>query len=95
MEKLQGMGTVIYLHADYHIIENRVSRNPQRGLAIPQGQTLEDLYRERVPMYRKFAHMEISTQTKNLNQCMHTILEGLNAEEEFPGLKKSITRESK
>ncbi|MFW6415188.1 MAG: homoserine kinase [Thermodesulfobacteriota bacterium] len=90
MQKLQELGIITYLHADYHIIEKRVSHNPQRGLVTPHGQTLSEVYKERVPLYRKYADLEISTEKGTPEECVYTIMEGLNEKEEFPEIKRIL-----
>ncbi len=37
------------------MIEERIARNPERGLAIAPGQTLADLHNERAELYRNAA----------------------------------------
>jgi shikimate kinase len=57
MAHLREMATVIYLRLRYETIRARL-RNPQaRGVAMAPGQTLEDLYRERSPLYEQAAHL--------------------------------------
>ena len=90
MRKLQDIGKIIYLHADYQIVEKRVSNNPQRGLVTPGGQTLWDVYRERVPHYREYAELEISTENTNPQECIYSIMEGLNEKEEFPEIERIL-----
>lgn len=55
MEHLARLGPIIYLDVPLPIILERISRKPDRGLAIAPGQTIEDLYNERVQLYRKYA----------------------------------------
>jgi len=90
MRKLQDIGKITYLHADYQIIEKRVSNNPQRGLVTPRGQTLWEVYSERVPSYREYADLEISTENTNPEECVYIIMEGLNEKKEFPEIKRIL-----
>nr|AGF93669.1 shikimate kinase [uncultured organism] len=92
MRKLQQIGLITYLHADYRIIEKRVSQNPQRGLVAPKGQDLWEVYQERVPLYREYAELEISTQTGTLQECVYNLMEGLNEKENFPEIKRILDR---
>lgn len=55
MQHLRSLGPVIYLAVPLSVILKRIARKPQRGLAINPGQTVEDLYNERVQLYEKYA----------------------------------------
>ena len=55
MEHFKEIGTVVYLKADYETIANRLGDLAARGVAMKEGQTLKDLYEERVPLYEKYA----------------------------------------
>ena len=55
MKHYKEIGTVVYLKASYQTIRRRI-RNPQkRGVVLREGQTLKDLYNERVPYFEKYA----------------------------------------
>ena len=45
----------MYLKADYESISKRLKNIKKRGVALKEGQTLRDLYDERVPLYEKYA----------------------------------------
>ena len=55
MEHFKEIGTVVYLKSDYETIANRLGDLAARGVAMKEGQTLKDLYEERVPLYEKYA----------------------------------------
>ena len=57
MAHLRKTGTVIYLAQDFDIIDRRLSDIKGRGVVLHEGQTLHDLFLERDPMYRKYAHI--------------------------------------
>ena len=57
MANLRKIGTVIYLDQDFDIIDKRLSDIKGRGVVLHEGQTLRDLYLERDPLYRKYAHI--------------------------------------
>lgn len=54
MRHFKKIGHVMYLKADYETISKRL-KNIKRGVALKEGQTLRDLYDERVPLYEKYA----------------------------------------
>ena len=59
MRRLQEMGPIIYLDAPLEIIEERIARNPQRGLAIAPGQSIADIFYEREALYRRYATLSV------------------------------------
>ena len=52
---LKSLGPVIYIAVPLDIILERIARKPDRGLAIGPGQTIEDLFNERVLLYEAAA----------------------------------------
>lgn len=61
MAWLKHLGAVIYLTVPLAVVEERVARNPERGIAFGPGQTLTDLYNERCGLYTKYADFECDT----------------------------------
>ena len=59
MEHLRSLGTVVYLRVSLEAIEARISEPHSRGVAMKDGETLADVYRERSPLYEKYADIVI------------------------------------
>ena len=59
MLRLCAASTVVYLRATFETIEYRVSLAPQRGISSDSGQTLQDLFRERVPLYERYGEIVV------------------------------------
>ena len=74
MRHLQDMGPVVYLEAPLEIIEERIARNPQRGLAIGPGQSIADIFYEREELYRKYCSLRCVTHPYTPVQCVRWIL---------------------
>ena len=45
-----------------------------RGVLLKEGQTLRDLYRERIPLYEKYADITVDEEGKNLEECLQALL---------------------
>lgn len=75
MEHLKKIGTVIYLKLDYQILNRRLSNLIGRGVVLKKGQTLKDLYEERVPLYEKYADHIIDEKKTNAEGTLQKILE--------------------
>lgn len=74
MEHLRRIGTVIYLQLPYEEIANRLGDLNARGVTLREGQSLKDLYEERVPLYEKYAHRVIPCEGKMLRQVVAAIV---------------------
>lgn len=79
MQHLKSLGSCVYLKAGVAVIKQRIARAPLRGLAITPGQSIEDLYREREPLYAAAADVTIPTDTQTVEACVASILEQLPA----------------
>ncbi len=73
MEHLCEIATVIYLKLTYNEIEHRLGDLNARGVTLQEGQTLQELYTERVPLYEKYAHLTIECDNKLLRDIVHEI----------------------
>lgn len=77
IEHLATLGPIVHIHLSLEKITERIQRNPERGLVIAPGQTLEDIYNERLPLYEKAASIRCDSENHNPDQCVHTILDKL------------------
>lgn len=66
MEHLKTLGTVIYIKVPEKEIERRITNFSTRGIIIKSGDTLEDLYNERIPLYEKYADLTVLCDEKEL-----------------------------
>jgi shikimate kinase len=73
MAHLKTLGTIIYLSACYEVIEERVSSIDERGIVSKPGQTLKDVYLERLPLYESYADLSISTEKRTIENCIEKI----------------------
>ena len=61
MTHLKQGGIVVFLHADLETLRRRVHDFTDRGLAKSPGQTLEDIFRERLSLYTACADITIDS----------------------------------
>ena len=71
MEHLREIGTVVYLRLPYEEVVERLGDLNARGVTLMKGQTLRDLYEERIPLYEKYAHRVIDCHEKQLREIVH------------------------
>ena len=62
MRHFKEIGHIIYLKVDYETLSKRLKNIRQRGVALKKGQTLRDLYDERVVLYEKYADTVIEEE---------------------------------
>lgn len=74
MEHLREIGTVVYLRLSLSTIENRLGNIRQRGVVLRKGQTLEELYEERCPLYEKYAHIALDGEGLGMEELMEKVV---------------------
>ena len=74
MEHLKAIGTVIYLKLPYEVVRKRLSDIKGRGVVLKDGQTLKDLYGERVLLYEKYADIIVDELGRNVEQTVEEIV---------------------
>ncbi len=60
MEHLKSLGRIVYLKLGYPALERRVTNLATRGIAFAPGQTLADVYRQREPLYQRWADVTVA-----------------------------------
>ena len=82
MEHLGEIATVIYLKLSYKALRKRLGNLKNRGVVLRDGQTLKDLYEERVVLYEKYADITIDEENKNLEETLQSIVDSLKLNSE-------------
>lgn len=78
MEHLRSLGRVIYLQMDLDMLEERLHDAKNRGVALRDGQTLEGLYEERVPLYENYADITVKERGHALEDMVVLIVSRLH-----------------
>lgn len=60
MRHFASIGKIVYIHISYEEMEARLGDFAHRGVVMPEGYTLRDLYNERAALYEKYAHVTVS-----------------------------------
>ena len=79
MEHLHKGGIVIYIRLPYEVIRSRLSNLATRGVTLRPGQTLRDLYDERVPLYEAEADIVFDAENGDIEQTVERIAACLRA----------------
>ncbi|MBO5907195.1 MAG: shikimate kinase [Clostridia bacterium] len=59
MQKCSDRGVVVYLYTGPKTTLERIGDYSKRGVVLKEGQTIEDLFSEREPLYKKWAHIVV------------------------------------
>lgn len=80
-EHFKKDGVVVYLHVPVEEIERRLSNLATRGVTLEPGQTVADLYYQRLPLYQKFADITIDTTGLCLEETVAEIVKAVTEAE--------------
>lgn len=73
MEHLRESGVVVYLKLGYDSLTERLGDLNARGVTIKPGQTLQELYEERIPLYEKYADIAVDCEGKLLREIVDDV----------------------
>ena len=77
MEHLKSIGRIIYLEIDYETLQTRLHHVKQRGVVLKPGQTIKELYDERVTLYKKYADIVLSEEGQGIEETVQKCVEAL------------------
>ncbi len=66
MEHFKEVGKIVYLKLSCESLLERLGDIGRRGVAIKEGQSFEELYNERIPLYEKYADIIVNCEGKNI-----------------------------
>ena len=73
MEHFKALGKIIYLHISLDTMISRLGDYVHRGVVLPEGYTLEDMYREREILYESYADRVISAENQDISTTLEEI----------------------
>ena len=59
MAHFKSVGTVVYLRLSFETVQKRLGNFTHRGVVMPEGYTLRDLYDERCALYERYADITV------------------------------------
>ena len=81
MEHLRELGRIVYLQLPLEELERRLHNISTRGIAMEPGQTLQDLYEFRTPLYERWADLTVDCAGQSLEQTVAAVLRTLISRE--------------
>jgi shikimate kinase len=73
MEHYKKHDKVVYIKLPYEEIESRLGNIKRRGVVLKAGQTLEDLYNERIKLYEAYADITIEAIGLDVEELLEAI----------------------
>ena len=74
MQNLQRNGIIVYIKLPCEEIKARVKNITTRGIVMNKNETLEDIYRERTPLYEKYADVTVDCTGLKSEQSLERII---------------------
>lgn len=78
MAHLKSDGIVVYLSVTFEEMTRRLRNITTRGIVLHPGQTLRDLYDERVPLYERYADITVDCTGEHFEEIVHLIIGAKN-----------------
>lgn len=79
MQRLRQAGPVVYLDVPLAALEARVAAAPPRGIASDAGSSFGDVFRERTPLYERYADITIAAEDRGPQEIALDILERIRS----------------
>ncbi|MBQ8305013.1 MAG: shikimate kinase [Blautia sp.] len=73
MENLKRMGPAVYLQVDYETLAGRLHDVQKRGVVLPEGTSLRELYEERCRLYEAYADITVPEGTMTLEETVELV----------------------
>ena len=75
MKHLSDIGKIVYIKISYETLEARLGDYVHRGVVMPEGYTLRDMYRERAALYEKYAEYTLDTDNMTMTETLDALSE--------------------
>ena len=73
MQHLKSQAIIVYLDVPNDELKIRITNMHNRGIACRKGETLEDIHRERDPLYRRYADVTIDCSKQSADHVVKEI----------------------
>jgi len=74
MEHVKVSGVVIYLKISCEEMVRRLSNITTRGIVLVAGQSLPEMYAQRIPLYEKYADITIDCSYDDFENCIGNVI---------------------
>ncbi len=77
MDSLKKKGVAVYLKISCEEMVRRLSNITTRGIVLIAGQSLPDMYRQRVPLYEEYADITIDCEDEDFEEVVGRVIREL------------------
>lgn len=81
MQNLRKKGIILYLQLSAGTIVRRLGNIRTRGIAMPPGMTVQELFQKRTPLYETYADIIVPAEGKTLEQTVALMVQLLEGKE--------------
>ncbi|MDD1703348.1 MAG: shikimate kinase [Methanoregula sp.] len=74
MEYLKAEGVVVYLKISFEEMVRRLNNITTRGIVLVSGQSLSDMYYQRIPLYEKYADITIDWSDEDFEKIVEKVI---------------------
>lgn len=79
MNNLKKNGIVVYIKLPPEVIKSRINNITTRGIAMPEGFTIKQLYDERAPLYEYYADITVDCSNLEIEETVKRIADAVNS----------------
>lgn len=83
MTKLRQNGICVYLKVDLNELIKRLGDITTRGIAMDKDTSIGELFKERSPLYEKYAHLTIDCTGRTPEECVDMIVKNTATEHKY------------
>ena len=81
MKHYKEIGKIVYLKASFETIRRRLKNARRRGVVLKDGQSLKDLYDERVALFEQYADVIVCEDDLKLEETIENVLKAVSVKE--------------
>lgn len=74
MRHLKREGSIVYLQVSFEEMEKRLRNIMTRGIVLSPGETLHEMYNERIPLYEQYADITITCSDMDFETVVSKII---------------------
>ena len=77
MDHLKTNGIIVYMKISFEEMERRLKNITTRGIVLEKGQSIHDMYNERIPLYERYADLTIDCDDMAFEIVVNKVMDGL------------------
>ena len=78
MQHLKSKGVVVYLKISFDEMVKRLRNITTRGIVLSRGETLREMYDERIPLYERYADMTVECSDEDFETVVGNVIREMN-----------------